>query len=528
MHIFQNLQGLDFLEGFFASAPLLISYAEIHFHLKYLYPKYFRKEPEIITDIPIRVIKNKKRTIPLIIIIKDAHLFHIKINIVNISIKGNNKTISQSFIIDKNVRDKYFSHIINVNVIEMEADQILQIIAKLDVEIDGKPKIVINDNLPDIQPRPYKTFYAKEPLPLPKDWYAGEPHYHSIHTADQVEFGADIRSSTELAKAMGLSWLFVTDHSYDLDDSVTSCIKNDTDLPIWKQMLKDVQECDSNEFRVIPGEEVSIGNSKGENVHLLAINHENFIEGYGDSAEKWFKNKPQHYLTEIKRLHKENNLFIAAHPIEKIPFMQKLTLRRGNWSNEDYTDSGINFLQVINSAESDDIKRSIEYWKDLLLNGNKYYLIAGNDAHGNFNVMRQIKSPFWKLFSSKKQVFGQFFTAYKYKENEPVSGIKNGEVIVSNGPFLSFQLKVGDELFPIGSSCKTGKAILLYEKSTSTEFGMITNILVYIGDYGTLKENKNEDPENNCEIELPEMGYVRMKLETEKGGVVFTNPIWIE
>ncbi|MCK5050795.1 MAG: CehA/McbA family metallohydrolase [Candidatus Cloacimonetes bacterium] len=527
MNIFQNLQGLDFLEGFFSSAPFLISYAEIHFHLKYLYPKYYRKEPEIITDIPIRVIKNQAETFPLLIIVKDADLFPITIKSIEVHIESTDLKISQIFVKRMDINLKYFSKIINVNIGEIEADQYLKVVAKLNVEIGSKSKIIINDNLPDIPPKPYKIFYAKESLLLPENWYAGEPHYHSIHTADQVEFGADIKSTAELANAMGLSWLFVTDHSYDLDDSVTSCIKNDADLPIWKQMRKDVKECDTKEFRIIPGEEVSIGNSKGENVHMLAINHNKFIEGHGDSAEKWFKNKPQHSLSEIKKLHEEHNLFIAAHPVENIPFLQKLTLRRGNWSNEDYIDSGINFLQVINSAEPYDIKRSIGSWKELLLNGNRYYLIAGNDAHGNFNVMRQIKSPFWKLFSSKKQVFGQFFTAYKHKENQPVAGLKNGEVIVSNGPFLSFQLKIRNKLFPIGSSCKTGKATLIFAKSTSTEFGKISNISVYTGDYSTLKEIKIEDPENNCEIELPKMGYVRMSLETEKSGVVFTNPVWI-
>ena len=203
MNIFQNLQGFSFLEGFFSSTPLLVSYAEIHFHLKYLYPKYYRKEPEIITDIPIRVIKNQTRTIPLLIIVKDGHLFPLIINSVNISIKGNDKTISQNFIIKKEIKEKYFSQILDVDVLEMEADQFLQIIAKLEVEIDGKLKIVINDNFPDIPPKPYKTYYAKEPLPLPENWYAGEPHYHSIHTADQVEFGADINSTAELAKTMG-------------------------------------------------------------------------------------------------------------------------------------------------------------------------------------------------------------------------------------------------------------------------------------------------------------------------------------
>ncbi len=482
MNIFHDLQGVNFLEGLFSFTPFLISYAEIHYHLKYLYPKYYRKEPEIITDVPLRVIKNEKLKLPLLIIVKDANYFPVIINSVNVKIEGKEK-LSQDFIINKNIKEKYYSQILNIDVCGLGTDQFVNITVKLDVEICGIPKIIINDNFPDIPQKPYKTFYAKEALPFPDNWFAGEPHYHSNHTSDQVEFGADIKSTKELAKSMGLSWLFITDHSYDLDDSFESCIKNDADLPIWKQMLQDVKDHDSKEFRIIPGEEVSIGNSKGENVHMLAINHEKFIEGRGDSAEKWFKNKPQHFLTEIKKLHLENNLFIAAHPIEKIPFMQKLTLRRGNWNVKDYDDSNIIFLQAINSAEPNNVINSIESWKKLLLIGRKYFLVAGNDAHGNFNVMRQIKSPFWKLFSSNKQIFGNFFTAFKYKENQPVAGLKNGEVIVSNGPFLSFNLEVENKLFPIGSTCRTKKANLVYESKTSAEFGKIKNVTVFIGNY---------------------------------------------
>jgi hypothetical protein len=106
--------------------------------------------------------------------------------------------------------------------------------------------------------------------------------------------------------------------------------------------------------------------------------------------------------------------------------------------------------------------------------------------------------------------------------------LKNGEVIVSNGPFLSFQLKVENELFPIGSSCKTGTAELFFEFATSIEFGKITNISVFIGDDNTRKETEIENPENNGEIDLPVKGYIRMSLETQNGGVVFTNPVWVE
>ena len=527
MSIFNNLQGYNIPEGFFTAIPFLISYAEIHYHLRFLFPKYYRKEPEIITDIPIRVIKNQNLTIPLLLIVKDANLFPVNLNSAVINIEGKNKTISHEFKFGKQINSKYFSQILDIKVSELESEQFLKITAKLDVEINGKFKIITNDNYPDINTMSYKTFYAKGSLPMPKGWYAGESHYHSIHTSDQVEFGADIRSTAILAKAMGLSWLFVTDHSYDLDDSEDSCTKNDADLPIWKQMQQDVKINDSNKFRIIHGEEVSIGNSKGENVHLLAICHNDFIEGYGDSAEKWFRNKPQRSLTEIRELHKYANLFIAAHPIENIPFMQKLTLRRGNWSKIDYKNSGISFLQVINSAEIENVQRSIKSWTKLLLTGDRYYLLAGNDAHGNFNVMRQIKSPFWKLFASKKQIFGNFFTAFKYHENEPVAGIKNGEVIISNGPFLSFNLKVGADLYPIGSTCKTGKAGLIFECETSIEFGEINNIYVHIGNCKTAKEIEITQPANNIELDLPKTGYIRMSLTTKNGGMAFTNPIWL-
>ncbi len=161
------------------------------------------------------------------------------------------------------------------------------------------------------------------------------------------------------------------------------------------------------------------------------------------------------------------------------------------------------------------------------MEGQKLIGLSGNDAHGNFNVMRQIKSPFLKLFSSQKQVFGQFFTAFKYNLNDPVAGLKNGEVIVSNGPFLTFYLQVENELFPIGSTCKIRNAELIFEYKTSIEFGEIKNIYVHIGNCKTAKEIVIKKPVNNFELNLPEKGYVRMSLESENGGIAFTNPIWI-
>ncbi len=523
-----SLQGFLNLEGFL---PLFIfSYAEIHYHLKFLFPKYFLKEPEIIADVPIRIIKSISHKLPVLIIIKDSHLFPVKLFLVEVTITGRKNKLTKKFSFDIELSKKYYSKILEVDVSGFDTEQFLQVSVEIKYEINGKKKTIVNDNYPGILKKPFKCFFAENKLPLPDFWFAGEPHYHSNYTSDQVEFGADIASTVKLAKNMGLSWLFITDHSYDLDDSENSYIKNDPDLPKWKAMKNDVQQLDSNEFRVIAGEEVSIGNSKGKNVHLLAIDHNEFIEGWGDSAEIWFKNKPQRSLKEIKELItlKDNSLFIAAHPAEKIPFLQKLTLRRGYWSIKDYQNSGIRFLQIINNNNLPEIQQAIEYWKSLLLDGYRFFILAGNDAHGNFNVMRQIKIPFLKLFASQKQVFGKFFTLFHYNENNPTEGLRSGKIVVSNGPFINFFLLNGTKKFHVGMTVTYRKIKIVYETRTSNEFGKIINADLFIGDIELKKEKKITNIKNNSEIELPLKGYVRMSMTTENNGLVFTNPVWVE
>lgn len=510
------------------SLPIVFGYAEIHYHFKYLYPRYFRREPEIIADVPIRCIKEITSKLPILIIIKDAHLFPISLNEIEVQIHGNENEGKYTFPIDKQISAKYFSHILELDLDEFDVEQVLRINVEIQYRIKNEVKIALNDNYPHLNKQPFRCYFAEKKLPFSIYWFPGEPHYHSIHTSDQVEFGADIESTKVMAKAMGLKWFFVTDHSYDLDDCGNDYTKNDPELPIWKKMQENAQKADEADFRVIPGEEISIGNSNARNIHLLAINHPEFIEGSGDSAERWFRNKPQHLMTEIKQKHTDENLFIAAHPFEKVPFIQKLTLGRGNWLTEDYENGGIKFLQVINSAIPADIQYSISEWIRLLLKGNKFFIVAGNDAHGNFNVMRQIKSPFWKLFRSEKQTFGKFFTAFQLDSNDPITGIKSGNMIVSNGPFLNFKLKIGIEEFQIGSALKSERAELHYETASTLEFGEISEIKLFIGDYESEEENEFSKIENGEILDLNKPGYVRMSLKTVKGGMAFTNPLWID
>ena len=512
-----------------SALPLIsLAYAELHYHLSWLYPLYYRRQPEIIADLPHRLDLDKFDHLPLAIIIKDAHLFPVTLHKVTAVITDSSGlSVTQNFDLELMLTEKWLSRIIPLSIAKFEPEQELQI--KIEFSISNKKNSykVINDNFPGISHKTFITWIAKKTLLLPSGWYAGDPHYHSNFTSDQVEFGADIKITKTIAKAMGLSWFFVTDHSYDLDDKEDDFTKNDPRLPKWHKMRKHCSELDEPDFRVIPGEEISIGNNKGQNVHLLSINYHEFIEGHGDSAEVWGKNKPQRNLDEIPKLKSKDNFFAAAHPFENVPFIQKLTLRRGNWSSKDFQQSEINHLQLINSDEPKVIEKAVKTWTNQLLKGKKYFILAANDAHGNFNVMRQIKLPFISLWETRKQIFGNWMTIFQSDVNNPITALKSGHNIVSNGPFLSFTLKKLDRSWQFGDICPLRQASVEYQANTTPQFGEIDTIYCYRGNINTGKEFRFPVA---CPvvIALPQHGYIRMSLITKKGFMAFTNPIFTQ
>jgi hypothetical protein len=496
--------------------PFIASYAEIHFHLKHLFPKYYSDFPEIVTDIPIRVCKKNNSELPLLLIIKDADKFPVKLLEIEIKIIGHN---SYKEVFNQKIDQSYYSHIINLDIAKLPLGK-YQLIAEIKVTKQNKTYLFINDNYKGLTPVPYQ-FHITEDLPYPSNWFAGEPHYHSNYTNDQVEFGADIGSTSVMAKTMGLDWFFVTDHSYDLDDKPDDYLQFDPKLTKWKKMQEKVAQNDSEDCRIIAGEELSAGNAKEQNVHFLIVNNQKFMQGFGDSAEKWFHNKPTMNLSDISK--ESQAIYIAAHPNENVPFMQKLTLRRGNWQLIDFLQNDIQFLQIINGNSQ--LQSNIRYWKELLLAGHKFYLIAGNDAHGNFNLMRQIQKPFLKLFSNKNQIFGNWHTVFKYSKNDPIKGLKNKQVIVSNGPFLNFWLENSSGRYTIGENVNPGKYTINWECATTEEFGNFKSLEFYLGHAG--KEKKLNSISQSTQIELPASSYLRSSGKTKNGGQVFCNPIWI-
>ena len=522
-------------------------YAETHYKFKGIYSRLFKKEPEIIADAPFRV--EPGQPIPILILVKDAHRFPIEILDSLIEIKQNSILISKQAI-PLNItifEDRYWHKIFYLERPPDISGEI-KIDVQIAIKINGKIKKYHCDNYRISSHQPLKVYLSKDPLPRFDNWYFGDFHYHSNFTEDQVEFGAPIAATVEMARAIGLNFFAVTDHSYDLDDFEDSWTKNDHNLPKWHKFWNEVNELNSqlSNFVILPGEEVSAGNHQNRNVHLLIINNKNFIHGKGDSAERWFQTKPDLSIEQILNQMDKEALAIAGHPEMPTPFLQWLLIRRGPWQWQDFQYPRLNGYQIWNGEYDGAFHEGSSNWVRLLLSGKKPGLVAGNDAHGNFNRFRQIGFPFFTFRENLSQLFGNMRTGIKivedFNKQNIIKTTKSNHSLVTNGPIIDFSIiNEQGETVTIGDEIQ-GKQFVIKIKAKSTEeFGKLKLIHVLYGDLITKREiplltiNKFSTPYYfNMEQNLPitsKRTYFRAELTTQKmdGKIArcLTNPIWI-
>lgn len=509
-----------------ALLPAVALYPEIHYRFR-LFPfsRYYRRAPEIIADAPRRL--EPGRPLPLLLLIKCAHRFPLRLEGIEIEARVRDRLIRKRIAIGESLNAPYWSRIEFLDLPD-EAPAVWEVEVHWQIELQGRFYRIHTDNLPGLSAAPLKVIQSGHPLPRRESWLLGDLHVHTASTEDQVEFGAPLEAYPRLGSAQGLAFAFAADHAYDLDDLPGSWIESDPHLICFRRRdaaLEKLNERHRPDFTLLPGFELSAGNAENRNVHLLLVGQRDFLPGSGDSAERWLRTRPDLPVREVLSRCGDGVLPIAAHPMVKPSWLEKFLLSRGRWEQADLEDDRLSGMQVWNGDRTADFEAGVKRWVEGLLQGKRWQIVAGSDAHGNFNRYREVGFPMLKLAESGNHVFGQCWTGVRLNAGawpeEIVRALRSGPSLVSDGPFAEL------EIVPSEAEAKLRVSAL-----SSPEFGALSSVTVYQGIPGEDQERLlflenlpgGYDWEN--EIPLPEAeGYVRMEAATKEGRRCLTNAI---
>lgn len=549
-------------------------YAEVHYTFL-RYSLISRRYPEVLVDVPWRV--DAGEPIPIVCIVKDADRFPIELRRITARVGKAGEPEKSPHTRERagvpafllfpsrgrpeplHIADHYWNML---TFLELPQEQTgnLEVTVEVEFVVNGSKRAIVSDNLHGLSHAPFNVFASPHKLPAFDGWYCGDPHYHSDMTQDQVEFGAPVEVAAAMGKAMGLSWLAATDHSYDLDRAIGEFFQHDPKLTRWRKVREDASVINSkNEgFVVIPAEEVSCGNSRSHNIHLLAFDTSQFIPGRGDGVKRGLNKRPDLTLRQcLNRINSAGGFAYAAHPEVGNGFFGTLILNRDRWRGADYAQGGYSGLQFWNGGRDKKYSKSHEKWVQLLLEGRRLYVLGGNDAHGDFNRCRKVKYPNTKLTETDDHIFGKTRT-YAYcglERGRParisvtriLDALRNGRTIVTNGPAAILQARndTGRTAI-IGDDIAGREFTLTISARSSEEFGPVDRIDLYRGDLlkkveqleRTFVPRKDSgtgilacDHVFTHKIVHRNRGYVRVEATSSARGeqyICLTNPIWLK
>jgi hypothetical protein len=508
----------------------MILYAEMHFPSGVRTP-IWRSQPELIVDIPWLIARG--RDVPVMFLAKDAHRYPITFERMVVVVRSDARQVIRRSVFDvgREISDPLWMYMVSLPPLDAgEYD----VEAVIEYSLGGHRFRAHADNYRRTSGEafPLRVLSGDYPLPDPVSidgqpavWLSGDAHVHTSFTRDQIEFGPPVEAIAQMAEASGLDWCALTDHSYDLDDREDDYTRNDPTLPRWNGFLREVDECRARHpgVTLIAGEEVSCGNARGRNVHLLAYGIREYIPGSGDSGEWPFRSRPDLSITEvIERVQRQGGLAVASHPGEYPPIHERLLIRRDQWRDEDVSRDGLSALQVWNGRRGEDFLRGMEMWVSLLLSGRRIPIIGGNDSHGAFGRSRHIHLPWLSIGEGTGYLFGNVRTVVAAKSRaveDILASIAAGRCYVTDGPALDIQPMDGGVRIT-ARSC--------------VEFGGVTRICVGTGVMGDSRERWQirELSGNPMEAEwiVPldvKKGYARAEVRTTSGRSALTNPVML-
>jgi hypothetical protein len=394
-------------------------------------------------------------------------------------------------------------------------------------------------NLPGLKPAPLKIQVLAQDPPKAPGFIAGEMHCHTRYSCDHVEHGASPAVLQQAAKAIGLDFVSCTDHAYDFAFTEEDYTKEaPSPAPRFQALRDEIASLPSGEGMplLLAGEEVSAGNSKGENVHMLALAPDGYLPGLGDCGRYWLDNKPTMKIPQL--LQATGAHCFAAHPFQQMGLLEKFIFRRGYWSHKDLNlDAAhkIRGLQFWNGIRDEGFKLGREFWIEELGKGNFLLPIGGNDAHGDLNDTTSVATPLCTLRHTRDHIFGKVRTVV----SPPRLTGDDGTVITQENINAAFAgdncyITDGPALWWERASIHGSKGIIFHARNTNDFGGAFRYIRIFGRRYTTGgKLAKQEElcieslvaapASSDIEIHFDNFAYLRAECESATGKFAMTS-----
>ena len=483
-------------------------YAEMHYKFKLPWSLLYRKEPEILIDAPFQIVPGENIT--LFIVVREANRFPVTLESFSATFTAPGFRLEKIRKLQKKVAETFCFVPIDCGKLPPGNYAVK---ASVEVSFGKRKKSIRRFNLTGLKKTPLQIRVLKENIPKPEGFIAGDVHAHTYYSADPVEFGASPSVLQQAAKALGLDFVFCTDHSYDFAFEKDDYMVRADAKARYEALRKEISELPDYP-RMIAGEEISAGNAQGKNVHLLLPGHTEYIPGDGDCGRNWLRNNPTLSVSQI--VSKTELPCFAAHPKETMGMIERFIFNRGDWNAADLqkeSDNPIRGLEFWNGSRDKGFELGREFWISELERGNFLLPLGGNDAHGDLNEYTGVKIPLLRLKRSRSHIFGYVRTVIE-GENA-ITAFKGKKLYVTDGPALWWE--------------RDGKDALFHFKS-SEDFGALKRFTVF----GQYASNEHECPleiqperisgfEATCRIPLQGVRYVRAEAETVSGRFALTS-----
>jgi hypothetical protein len=476
-----------------------LQYAESHYKFRFPTSPLFKREPELLCDAPFQVVPGE--ACPLWLVAHDAHLFPVRLHSIDCAWERPGESVPFTLDCEQNLNEPF--HFLQFFLPEPPHKGAWTLRTKMRYTLLRKNKWKETDrwNYP-MPPEPLRIDFLELPLPKPAGWLAGETHCHTWYSSSQVEFGASPVVLQGAAKACGLDYVFITDHSYDFAWKNSDYMHPTDPEEQFNLLVKEIHELPPYPH-LIAGEEVSCGNSRGENVHLLVLGNQSYIHGQGDGGRRWFNYKPDHSIADVVGLADGAPCF-AAHPKMRMGYLERKILNRGTWHKNDMT-SGIWGLQFWDGVRDFGFEKGRRFWIHELLDGHYLLPLAGSDAHGDLNHYIGMKTPLISLRENREHIFGFVRTVIP-----EMKMLRQGPLYLTEGPALWFEGGV-------------------LRAQTNRELGGFAFVKLFGAKKGDTQETEialavGEDLEHEWKTDAwSDFAYVRAECETKHGRFAMTS-----